>query len=128
MSQELLWSKSKVGIILLHKTKLSTLKIFRLKREKSFLRNLVMITNIFLEELPQIICYILIMIKTMVDGKLQELSQLNLYNWIQPMPPYITALNALKEEKHIDLTRMKTKLSCLDLTKTSQEWICLTNS
>ena len=80
-----------------------------------------MITNIFLEELPQIICYILIMIKTMVDGKLQELSQLNLYNWIQPMPPYITALNALKEEKHIDLTRMKTKLSCLDLTKTSQE-------
>jgi hypothetical protein len=80
-----------------------------------------MITNIFLEELPQIICCILIMIRTMVDGKLQELSQLNLYNWIQPMQPYITALNALKEEKHIDLKRMKTKLSCLDLTKTSQE-------
>jgi len=42
------------------------------------LRNREMITSMFLEELPLIICCILIMIRTMEDGKFQELNQLNL--------------------------------------------------
>ena len=44
------------------------------------------------------------------------------------MQPYITALNASKVEKRIDLKRMKTRLLCSDSIKTSREWTHLISS